>query len=135
MEDRPIKRFLAPIVVIFSLVLVPAAYACYVHPTKAGVSTSSRSIKGDCYAHAQYQGSSRLYVHCHHSSSADLRYTFTVPRSVHGIVGLVYYQWRDSGVTKRVTRSGTHVTVTVHVPAYARATIISASLQYYKHVS
>ncbi len=114
---------------------VPAALGCYLHPTKAGVSTSSRSVKGYCYIHPQYSDSRQLYVHCHGSSSADLRYTFTVPKSVHGIVGLVYYQWHDRGVSKRVTRSGTHVTVIVHVPANTRADIISASLQYYKHTS
>ena len=134
MEERPIKRFLAPIVVIFSLLLVPAAYACYVHPPRP----EFRPRRDQSRATVTRTPSTRLiglYVHCHHSSSADLRYTFTVPRSVHGIVGLVYYQWRDSGVTKRVTRSGAHVTVTAHVPAYARATIISASLQYYNTVS
>ena len=119
---------------IFSLALVPAAFGCYVHPTKTGISTSSRSIKGDCYIHRD-SWSTRLYVHCHGSSSADLRYRFTVPKSVHGIVGLVYYRWHDGSVTKRVTRSGSYVTVTVHVPAHAQADIISASLQYYKHQS
>jgi hypothetical protein len=132
LEDCPIKRLLAPIVVaLASLLLVPAAFACLAQPTKSGVSTAHRTIRGVCHVHPDYRWTSHLYVHCYGSSSADIQYSFTVPKKAHGIVGNPHYDYADYGVTKRVTRSGIHVTVIIHVSAWHRADIRAVGIQYY----
>jgi hypothetical protein len=127
-----IKRSLTAIaIVVASLVIAQAAFASLKSPTRAGLSTASRSIHGHCQMTPASRGSKRLHAQCLRSSRADLRYVFTVPRSAHGIVGRVTYAWHTGGIAKRVTRSGRRVTLTVHVPANARAEIVSASIQYY----
>ncbi len=115
--------------VLLSLAIVPGALASYIHPVKQGVSTSSRAVHGTCALHAV--AGSQLAVSCKAGSSADVRYTFTVARQVHGIVTAAYRSHTKGKVTVALSRSGTRATVTVHVPAGGATQISGVTIQYY----
>ena len=132
LRSVPVKRLVLPIAAMLALVVSSTAYAALCQPTRAGSDTHARGITGRCAI--QRDGWSRTHLHaiCYSHSSATLTYRFSVPRSARGIVASVQYAWAGRGVYKHLSRSGTRVTVTVHVPASSGADITRVWLRFYR---